>query len=83
MKRLLVAATVGIGLIGGVGAGSASANACHGTIVSSISSTWPFAHEDREAFPPPKGALAKFAEEIAGFDNAGQLNQDIKGFCKS
>lgn len=83
MKKLVIGLAVGVGLVGGVGVSSASADSCHGQIVSDIASTWPFAHENRDFFPPPKGALAKFTEELTPFDNPGEFNQDIKAFCKS
>ncbi len=41
---------------------------CAGEIVSGIASTWPWAHDERQAFPPPPGAirlwLTEFGPEI-------------------
>jgi hypothetical protein len=34
------------------------ANKCYGAVVAGIASTWPWAHNDKVAFPPPPGALA-------------------------
>jgi len=33
-------------------------NQCYGAIISGIASTWPWAHNDQTAFPPPPGAIA-------------------------
>jgi hypothetical protein len=33
-------------------------NQCYGAIAAGIASTWPWAHNDKVAFPPPPGALA-------------------------
>ena len=34
--------------------------ACYGQITSGIASTWPWAHEEGQAFPPPPGSLAQW-----------------------
>lgn len=57
-------------------------NACHGQIVGQdIASTWPFAHEDRDEFQPPPGAVALFTQELTGFDNAGEFNAALREEC--
>lgn len=33
-------------------------NRCYGAITAGIASTWPWAHDDKSAFPPPPGSLA-------------------------
>ncbi len=38
------------------------ANQCYGQIISGIASTWPWAHNDQIAFPPPPGSLALWVE---------------------
>ena len=37
-------------------------NTCYGQIASGIASTWPWAHNEKVAFPPPPGALALWLE---------------------
>ena len=51
-------------------------NVCRGQIISFIASTWPWAHDDKVAFPPPPGSLA-LALEIAGLT----LKEAIAQFC--
>lgn len=81
MGKFLAAAAVSVAFTGlAVGSGSVSAG-CHGDIVGDIASTWPFAHEDRDEFSPPPGAIALYTEVLTPFDNPGQLNEDIKEFC--
>jgi hypothetical protein len=35
---------------------------CYGQLVSGINTTWPWAHFDKEAFPPPPGAIALWVQ---------------------
>ena len=37
-------------------------NQCYGQIVAGIASTWPWAHDDKIAFPPPPGSIALWVE---------------------
>ena len=37
---------------------AAASDACAGQIVAGIAKTWPWAHDDKIAFPPPPGAIA-------------------------
>lgn len=37
-------------------------NQCYGAITAGIASTWPWAHDDQIAFPPPPGSLALWVE---------------------
>jgi hypothetical protein len=37
---------------------------CYGQIVSGIASTWPWAHDDKSAFPPPPGSLHLWLESF-------------------
>ncbi len=39
-------------------------NKCYGQVVAGISSTWPWAHDNKAGFDPPKGAVAKWLEEF-------------------
>jgi len=50
---------------GAAPAGPASAEPvkrCYGQLVSGINTTWPWAHFDQEAFPPPPGAIALWVQ---------------------
>ena len=62
MRRTLAGVVVVLALaVCAALAGPASAgpdNRCYGEIVSGITTTWPWAHENRVAFPPPPGSLA-------------------------
>lgn len=81
--RKLIAAAVGITTVVGLSTGSAKADSCHGDIVGKdIASTWPYAHQDRSQFPPPKGGFAAWVE-ILGFEGQpGAENQAIRDFCR-
>jgi hypothetical protein len=35
---------------------------CYGQLVSGINTTWPWAHFDKEAFPPPPGVIASWVQ---------------------
>ena len=64
-------------------AGPASAgpdNRCYGEIVSGITTTWPWAHENRVAFPPPPGSLALWLQ-IFGPDLGVSTVRDLR--CSS
>jgi hypothetical protein len=62
MRKTISAALVAVALAVGFAAKPASAappsQACYGQIIAGISSTWPWAHDDRVAFAPPPGAIA-------------------------
>ncbi len=50
--------------------------ACNGRIVSGIASTWPWAHNDKIAFPPPPGSIALWVElfgEAVGISSVHEL----------
>jgi hypothetical protein len=60
-------------------AGPASAepdNRCDGQLVSGINTTWPWAHFDKDAFPPPPGAMVLWVQLFGpdiGVDSVGEL----------
>jgi hypothetical protein len=37
-------------------------NQCYGEVISQISSTWPWAHDNKSGFAPPPGAIALWLE---------------------
>ncbi len=43
---------------------AAAPAACQGQITSIIASTWPWAHNNKVAFPPPPGSVALWLQEI-------------------
>ncbi len=50
--------------------------ACNGQIVRGIASTWPWAHNDKIAFPPPPGSIALWVElfgEAVGISSVHEL----------
>jgi len=53
-------------------------NRCYGEIISGIASTWPYA-VDKESFPPPPGALAKWIEEFLEGEATARDVQEL--FC--
>jgi len=60
MKKTLVVlvAVVALALSALSGAAGAGPNNCNGQVVAGIAATWPWAHDDRVAFPPPPGSVA-------------------------
>ena len=49
-----------------------------GCAVAGIAATWPWAHNEKEAFPPPPGAIALWIQEFGpqvGISSVRQLQQ--------
>ena len=49
---------------------------CYGQLVSGINTTWPWAHFDQEAFPPPPGSIALWVQLFGpdiGVDSVREL----------
>jgi hypothetical protein len=69
---------------GGALAGPASAepdNRCYDQIVSGINTTWPWAHFDKEAFPPPPGAIALWVQLFGPDIGADSVRGLQLAFC--
>jgi hypothetical protein len=73
MRRTIAAALAVVALAVSVSTKPAAAaeppsQACYGQIIAGISSTWPWAHDGRQDFAPPPGAIALwlsiFGEEL-------------------
>ena len=70
MRAAFVACAIAVGMLVGVAgtqttkAQHGPSNRCYGEITSGIASTWPWAHNDKDAFPPPPGALALWIHEF-------------------
>jgi hypothetical protein len=59
----LVAAAVAVSFLAKPAAADPSSQ-CNGQIIAGIAATWPWAHDDKVAFPPPPGALALWIQEF-------------------
>jgi hypothetical protein len=67
MRTTLAATTIMMLCVLAILAGPASAgpdNRCYGEVASGIASTWPWAHDGQEDFPPPPGGLALWVQEF-------------------
>ena len=70
MSRIFRVSAVVTGLSMGAAFGTTTgavqgpSNRCYGAIASGIASTWPWAHNNKEAFPPPPGALPLWIQEF-------------------
>ena len=82
MRKVLGACAVALAMVLGaagpapVAAQNGPSNQCYGLIVSGIASTWPWAHNDKVAFPPPPGALALWVRQFGpqvGVSNVREL----------
>ena len=61
MRRMIAAIVVAVmfAVAGSARTASADSDAkCKGQIVAGIAATWPWAHDDKAAFPPAPGAIA-------------------------
>jgi hypothetical protein len=56
-------------------------NQCYGAIASGIASTWPWAHNDKVAFPPPPGALALWVETFGPLVGISSVRELQTLFC--
>ena len=50
--------------VGTVRAQSDISSSCYGAVASGIASTWPWAHNDKAAFPPSPGALPLWIQDF-------------------
>ena len=66
---------------GGEGPGGPPSQACYGDIVSGIANTWPWAHEGREFFGPPPGAVALWIREIGQYFGISSVRELQMLFC--
>ncbi len=56
---------------------------CYGQITSGIASTWPWAHDDRIAFPPPPGSLHLWVETFGPLVGISTVHELQLLFCGS
>lgn len=55
--------------------------ACYGDIVSGIANTWPWAHDGRDFFAPPPGAVALWIQEFGPFVGISNVRELQMLFC--
>jgi hypothetical protein len=74
---------VGISVVASRTAGAAPGpdNRCFGEIAAGIASTWPWAHNDKEAFPPPPGAIHLWIQEFGPEVGISSVRQLQLLFC--
>ena len=56
---------------------------CYGQIASGIASTWPWAHDDKIAFPPPPGSLHLWIETFGPLIGISTVRELQLLFCGS
>jgi len=56
---------------------------CYGAIASGIASTWPWAHDDKIAFPPPPGSLHLWIETFGPLIGISTVRELQLLFCGS
>ena len=54
---------------------------CYGQIVNGIASTWPWAHDDQVAFPPPPGSLQLWIETFGPAIGVSTVHELQLLFC--
>jgi hypothetical protein len=76
----VVAVVFGIAL--GVRPAAADADSkCNGQVVAGIAATWPWAHDDKAAFPPPPGAIALWIKEFGPLVGVSSVRELQLLFC--
>ena len=67
MRKALAAIAVALAFVGTATVAQGSngpSNKCYGQIAAGIAATWPWAHDDKAAFPPPPGSLALWIQSF-------------------
>lgn len=81
MRKAIAVVLVAMAVVLSVTAKPAAADPssqCNGQVVAGIAATWPWAHNEKEAFPPPPGAIALWIQEFGpqvGISSVRQLQQ--------
>ena len=65
----------------GAGASAEPDKRCYGQLVSGINTTWPWAHFDKEAFPPPPGAVALWVQLFGADIGVNSVRELQLYFC--
>lgn len=84
MRKALAAIAVALAFVGTAtvarGANGPT-NKCYGQIAVGIATTWPWAHDDKSAFPPPPGSLPLWIQSY-GADYGISSVRDLQArFC--
>jgi hypothetical protein len=58
-------------------------NRCYGQITAGIASTWPWAHDDKSAFPPPPGAIRLWLQDFGPLVGVSSVRELQQLFCDS
>ena len=86
MRRTIAASVVTVAIGAGMLARPAAADPsskCYGQIVAGIAATWPWAHDDKAAFPPPPGALALWIQTFGPALNISSVRDLQNLFCSA
>ena len=68
-------------VVPGVNLQTGPSNQCRAEIVAGIASTWPWAHEGHEDFPPPPGAIALWIEQFGPDVGVSSVRELQEWFC--
>jgi hypothetical protein len=77
-------AAVGFALLAAGQSASAQDGAsskCYGQIVAGIASTWPWAHDGQNEFPPPPGAIRLWLQEFGPLVGVSSVRELQQLFC--
>ena len=81
ISALVIGIAVGVVATRTARAQTGPSNRCYGAITSGIASTWPWAHNDKVAFPPPPGSLAMWIQEFGPLVGVSSVRDLQKLFC--
>lgn len=54
---------------------------CSGLTVAGINTLWPWAHDDKQGFSPPPGAIALWVQDLGPFIGAQSVRDVQRYFC--
>ena len=81
VSATVIGLSIGAAFATTTGAAQGPSNRCYGAIASGIASTWPWAHNDKVAFPPPPGALALWIREFGPEVGVSSVRELQVAFC--
>jgi hypothetical protein len=81
VSAVVIGVAIGSSIAGNAGAANGPSNRCYGDIAAGIASTWPWAHNDKDAFPPPPGALHLWIQEFGPFVGVASVRDLQVAFC--
>ena len=86
VPRAIAGSVVAVAVVAGFFAKPAAASPeskCAGQVVAGIAATWPWAHNDKVAFPPPPGAIALWVREFGPDVGVSSVRQLQLLFCSA